>query len=401
MYKYAYSFMQRTVWTIVMLVGFIGVIASGPLYCTFLIQLIMFSIFKEIISLKRNFNKEIRIPWFFVINWYFFFVGNYFFYGLLFQQKLKGVIIFNTILQIMIKYHKFISFSLWIIGFLVFVISLKKGYYRYQFRQFAWTHLALILVVAQVSFIIVNLLDGMIWFILPTMLVITNDIFAYIFGKIFGKTKLIELSPKKTWEGFIGGFFSSILFALFLSGLLQQIPLLICPSNKLIFTPFIQPDCTPNQIFIYKQYDFPEVFQAIFNIQHIYFSDFQFHSLVLSMFASLIAPFGGFFASGFKRAIKIKDFADVIPGHGGITDRMDCQLLMVYIFFIILQLKKKKGMFTYVYIHQFVLGSQSQSVENILMGIVSLSNEKQVLIYKQLGKILLQKNLLLDNNNNQ
>ncbi len=41
-------------------------------------------IFKEIISLKRNINKEVRIPWFFVINWYFFFVGNYFFYGLLF-----------------------------------------------------------------------------------------------------------------------------------------------------------------------------------------------------------------------------------------------------------------------------------------------------------------------------
>lgn len=46
--------------------------------------------------------------------------------------------------------------------------------------------------------------------------------------------------------------------------------------------------------------------------------------MILSLFASLIAPFGGFFASGFKRAIKIKDFADVIPGHGGITDRMDC-----------------------------------------------------------------------------
>jgi phosphatidate cytidylyltransferase len=54
----------------------------------------------------------------------------------------------------------------------------------------------------------------MIWFIVPALLVITNDIFAYIFGKLFGKTKLIELSPKKTWEGFIGGFFSSFLFAL-------------------------------------------------------------------------------------------------------------------------------------------------------------------------------------------
>jgi CDP-diglyceride synthetase len=35
---------------------------------------------------------------------------------------------------------------------------------------------------------------------------------------------------------------------------------------------------------------------------------------------------GGFFASGFKRAFKIKDFGDTIPGHGGFTDRMDCQV---------------------------------------------------------------------------
>lgn len=52
----------------------------------------------------------------------------------------------------------------------------------------------------------------------------------------------------------------------------------------------------------------------------------QLHSLVMALFASLIAPFGGFFASGFKRSFKIKDFGDSIPGHGGMTDRMDCQV---------------------------------------------------------------------------
>jgi phosphatidate cytidylyltransferase len=52
------------------------------------------------------------------------------------------------------------------------------------------------------------------------------------------------------------------------------------------------------------------------------------HTIALSLFASIIGPFGGFFASGFKRAFKIKDFGDVIPGHGGILDRFDCQYLM-------------------------------------------------------------------------
>ena len=47
----------------------------------------------------------------------------------------------------------------------------------------------------------------------------------------------------------------------------------------------------------------------------------------MAIFASIIAPFGGFFASGFKRGFKIKDFGDSIPGHGGMTDRMDCQVI--------------------------------------------------------------------------
>ena len=48
---------------------------------------------------------------------------------------------------------------------------------------------------------------------------------------------------------------------------------------------------------------------------------FFLHAFWMSLFASIIGPFGGFFASGFKRAFKIKDFGDIIPGHGGIMDR--------------------------------------------------------------------------------
>ena len=58
-------------------------------------------------------------------------------------------------------------------------------------------------------------------------------------------------------------------------------------------------------------------------------SEFVIHSVILSIFASVIAPFGGFFASGLKRGLKIKDFSDTIPGHGGFLDRFDCQTLMV------------------------------------------------------------------------
>ena len=45
-------------------------------------------------------------------------------------------------------------------------------------------------------------------------------------------------------------------------------------------------------------------------------------------FPKSVTPFGGFFASGLKRAAQVKDFGDVIPGHGGLTDRFDCGMLM-------------------------------------------------------------------------
>ena len=51
-------------------------------------------------------------------------------------------------------------------------------------------------------------------------MIICNDIMAYMFGFFFGKTPLIKLSPKKTWEGFIGGAISTIIFGILVSFIL-------------------------------------------------------------------------------------------------------------------------------------------------------------------------------------
>ena len=48
--------------------------------------------------------------------------------------------------------------------------------------------------------------------LVPVSMIICNDIMAYMFGFFFGKTPLIQLSPKKTWEGFIGGAISTVFF---------------------------------------------------------------------------------------------------------------------------------------------------------------------------------------------
>lgn len=55
--------------------------------------------------------------------------------------------------------------------------------YLFQFGQYAWTHMILLVVFIPSSFFVSNIFDGLIWFLLPCSLVIINDIGAYLFGK--------------------------------------------------------------------------------------------------------------------------------------------------------------------------------------------------------------------------
>ena len=71
----------------------------------------------------------------------------------------------------------------------------------------------------------------------------------------------------------------------------------------------------------------------------IFMSPALLYCLLYCIFSALIAPFAGFFASGMKRAYKIKDFSDTLPGHGGFVDRLDCHLLTVlFNYFMVSQL---------------------------------------------------------------
>ncbi len=74
-------------------------------------------------------------------------------------------------------------------------------------------------------------------------MIVVNDIFAYIFGYFFGKRQLIALSPKKTWEGYIGGAISTFFAAFILTSALSQIPGMTCPMIVPDFTPFSLPNC--------------------------------------------------------------------------------------------------------------------------------------------------------------
>lgn len=148
------------------------------------------------------------------INWYIYFSYNYLCLGRFVSSKLPYLGIEYPLIGRLLIYHNFISFSLFIIGFLSFVLSLKQGFLKYQFRLFGWIIIATLLITTPAWSMCSNTYEGLIYFVLPSMVIVINDIFAYIFGYFFGKHQLIALSPKKTWEGYIGGAVSTCLFSI-------------------------------------------------------------------------------------------------------------------------------------------------------------------------------------------
>jgi phosphatidate cytidylyltransferase len=114
------------------------------------------------------------------------------------------------------------------------------------------------------------------------LLLWTNDTGAYLAGKSFGKHKLFErISPKKTWEGSIGGLALAIAVAYGVSFL-------------------------PTFVDITK-------------------TDW----LVIGFLVAVFGSFGDLFESLLKRNLKIKDSGTILPGHGGVLDRFDGLFLAV------------------------------------------------------------------------
>eukprot|EP00957_Ditylum_brightwellii_P174403 13279263-Ditylum_brightwellii.AAC.1 len=66
-------------------------------------------------------------------------------------------------------------------------------------------------------------------------------------------------------------------------------------------------------------------------------SNLKQHAVAMAVFTSIVAPFGGFLASAVKRAHGAKDFGTLIPGHGGVVDRFDCQIVTAPFVYLYLQ----------------------------------------------------------------
>lgn len=111
-----------------------------------------------------------------------------------------------------------------------------------------------------------------------------NDVAQYIWGNIFGKYKIIpDVSPNKTWEGFLGGVFTTTIMGIFLFSFLT--PFSLC------FT------------------------------------------IIIGILLAITGFMGDITLSALKRDLNIKDSSSLIPGHGGILDRIDSFSLSAPLFF--------------------------------------------------------------------
>lgn len=353
----------RTITTFMMIGAFFLILASGHIWVILMVIAISTVVYNEVLQIAQGPAKDSNFKWFKTMSWYFLVTTTYFLYGESIIYYFQEVVLVDRVLLPFATHHRFISFLLYVIGFMFFVANLKKGQYKRQFRQFGWMHMALLLVVFQSHFIVNNILEGLIWFIISTSLVICNDIFAYICGFFWGKNQLITLSPKKTIEGFVGGWICTMIFGILWCALLMRFDYLICPVKDLSMSAWSHTGCDPvNPVFTAVPWELPGMWVTVIktllhlDITKIWIAPIQFHTIVMACFASLIAPFGGFFASGVKRAFNVKDFGDIIPGHGGLTDRMDCQFLM--------------GVFASIYYQSFIK-TYNLNVGSILATVVN------------------------------
>lgn len=299
---------------------FFAILFSNHWVVVCFVSLLQVLSFRELIGVRYKEVKEQQIPWFRSLSWFAFSIVEFSAYGARVMRALG--------LGRYLHYHGIISFAAFVAYFALFVLSLKKKkLYKYQIMQAAWTWMVLLIVVGQAWGTWSNIFNGGIfWFLLPASLIVCNDIWAYFSGLMFGRRfiqrQFLALSPNKTWEGFIGGFIVTLLLSP-IQVYLYQIPdFWVCPAGV--------PHCVRHAAFLPATYS---VFgQFSFSVAPIYI-----HGIVFAVFASLIAPFGGFFASGVKRAFGKKDFDSLFPGHGGVVDRLDCQMIMQLFVWIFLR----------------------------------------------------------------
>ena len=171
----------------------------------------------------------------------------------------EGAFLFNTFLTI------------------CFFISIKEWFGLTKKRLFRFLGVIFLFLSFYCVFLLRNEFQNYSILLFVLLICIATDIGGYIFGKIFKGPKLTQISPNKTYSGVLGSYVFSIL---------------------IIFI-YLNSDLSPN-LFLFSN-----------------------EILIFVFFVSTISQLGDLFISYFKRISKTKDTGNLIPGHGGLLDRID------------------------------------------------------------------------------
>ncbi len=168
----------------------------------------------------------------------------------------------------------FLYMTFMILLFLTMIVYVHRrtenSFYEAVITVFGFTYITISLI----HIPMLDRLDGgiIIWY--PFILAFVTDTFAYFSGRFFGKHKLIpDVSPNKTKEGSVGGIIGTTIVSI--------------------------------------------VFALIFDSSLAIFAG------VIGFFGSMFSQYGDLLASKIKRTVGIKDFGNIMPGHGGVLDRFD------------------------------------------------------------------------------
>jgi len=169
-----------------------------------------------------------------------------------------------------------ISIITWIEFYALISKIFKKNITKHKILRFFCKSISLFYLSALVYLIFIIESDHLnlkVYLLYSVLIAIMSDIGGLVFGKILKGKKLTKISPNKTISGSIG----SLIFSMLL-------------------TPFI--------------------YKTVFNVNLL-------SIFIITILISIVSQFGDLFISFLKRKAKVKDTSDILPGHGGILDRID------------------------------------------------------------------------------
>ena len=190
------------------------------------------------------------------------------------KRFVSSLVLISIITFIVIKGSIFLNIFILI----CFLISLYEWHKMKKNNIFYFLGIIFLFLSFYSAYRLINLDADYSYFIFILIICISTDLGGYFFGKLFKGKKLIKISPNKTYSGMIGSFIFSIIFS---------------------------------YLFLELSDIFPYLNFSSLNI------------LIFILYVSLISQIGDITISFFKRKSKVKNTGIIIPGHGGLLDRID------------------------------------------------------------------------------